>query len=113
MKFKAGDKVIAPYEIEHVISAGTKGVVTAAYSGTHSSFPYDVFFENQPAVFPMAEDEIELYVPWYRRLWNKLVENTKPRDAEKHFGTEKTEQAFLEIQELPSRSVATVPFKIQ
>lgn len=73
MKFKVGDKVITLHEIEHVIPARTKGVVKRVHLSTHSSFPYDVCFENHEKSFPMTEDEMEFYVPWYRRVWNRVA----------------------------------------
>jgi hypothetical protein len=109
MIFKVGDKVrtTKPLTDSYTVETepkGIKGTVVAIYHSTQTSdglsrtYPYDVVFEGSTTLHtPVRRDEIEPRF-WYTRFWHKVKSATKPRDAERHFGTEETVSAFEAVQ---------------
>ncbi len=105
--FKPGDKVQATCEIvdfnvdeKITIPKGTVGKVTRVWLAYHdfTMYPYDVAFEGvDDFLFYVSRDEVEkVKLP---SRWRRFLDKYFPtRDAEKHFGTDKTVEAFHNVK---------------
>lgn len=104
LKFKVGDRVQAS-KIASIslmgIRPGWKGTVTEVLE-EYTTYPYRVHFDKDK--FPkrmrdvlVAASEIIAIPP---SLWQRFLDRWFPaRDAEKHFGTSETMEAFQRVQE--------------
>lgn len=87
---------------------GTVSSVFLAYDtedtldGLTETYPYDVVFDGNDHEIPVDRDEIEdarsFWDRWFSRK-NKGPGYVPILDAERHFGTEETAQAFQQVQE--------------